>query len=102
MLTMDERANAAYSDRRTHGIHSHDGEDCREYVVGECLLDAALAAAPVPSEGLDVTRIASWLHDHYHGSINWPQPRGTVWRDACERMAELLLDSLAREEAETP
>lgn len=48
----EQRPYAAYSKNRTHGIHVNKDHDCREYVVGECFIDAALASAESGDEGL--------------------------------------------------
>jgi hypothetical protein len=62
----EQRPYAAYSKSRTHGIHVDKEPDCREYVVGECFIDATLASGTGEPE-LDyetwVGRVADAIHE---------------------------------------
>ena len=53
-IDVEARKNALYSGSRTHGIHDHDGDDCREYVVGNCILARLV---PAEDEGRRVTSL---------------------------------------------
>jgi hypothetical protein len=57
--------NAHYSSSRTHGAHFHDGdESCREYVVGQCVVDSALARTSTREQRIVVD---AWERGHKSG-----------------------------------
>jgi hypothetical protein len=72
----EQRLYAAYSKYRTHGIHIDKVDDCREYVVGKCFIDAAIAArATSTPAGLDVDLLARALRVVTRGSWSTPARR---------------------------